>query len=85
MVGEPAYGVALKYAQLFGRQKILESRARARAAQCWTCLTLAQEENSASPAVACTRDSGSLMISEALLPNGIFCCCLLWRAQFDEH
>lgn len=37
----------------------------------------------ASPALACTGDSGSLMSSEALLPNGIF-CCLFFRAQFDE-
>lgn len=57
---------------------------RARAAPSWTCLTLVQEENSASPVVASMGDTGYLMISEDLLPNGIF-CCLFWRAQFDEH
>lgn len=42
-----------------------------------------EKENPASPALAYLDDSGSLMYSEALLLDGIFCCLLL-RAQFDE-
>lgn len=72
----------LKYAQILEAENL---QIQGKGFPCWTGLPLVQEENSASPVLASMGATGSLMISEALLPNGIFCCCLFWRTQFDEH